>query len=92
MDVIDGGYLLNVVNISVLECGASFTSKLEGMFRDMELSKDVMVQFKQVGICIVNHTWKKVIFSDYKWFLKKMQYNFYVSNNLIPILLVIYKT
>lgn len=29
------------------ECGASFTSKLEGMFRDMELSKDVMVQFKQ---------------------------------------------
>ena len=48
-----------MVNISVLECGASFTSKLEGMFRDMELSKDVMVQFKQVGICIVNHTWKK---------------------------------
>ncbi|CAB4015420.1 cullin-4A isoform X1, partial [Paramuricea clavata] len=29
------------------ECGASFTSKLEGMFRDMELSKDVMIQFKQ---------------------------------------------
>lgn len=30
------------------ECGAAFTSKLEGMFKDMELSKDVMVQFKQV--------------------------------------------
>ncbi|KAF1401263.1 Cullin-4A, partial [Spheniscus magellanicus] len=29
------------------ECGAAFTSKLEGMFKDMELSKDVMVQFKQ---------------------------------------------
>ncbi|XP_028416649.1 cullin-4A-like [Dendronephthya gigantea] len=29
------------------ECGASFTSKLEGMFRDMELSKDVLIQFKQ---------------------------------------------
>ncbi|XP_046853784.1 cullin-4A-like [Xenia sp. Carnegie-2017] len=29
------------------ECGALFTIKLEGMFRDMELSKDVMVQFKQ---------------------------------------------
>lgn len=31
-----------------LECGAAFTSKLEGMFKDMELSKDIMVQFKQV--------------------------------------------
>ncbi|XP_061328701.1 cullin-4A isoform X2 [Pezoporus flaviventris] len=30
------------------ECGAAFTSKLEGMFKDMELSKDVMVQFKQM--------------------------------------------
>ncbi|EDO35660.1 predicted protein [Nematostella vectensis] len=29
------------------ECGAAFTSKLEGMFKDMELSKDVMVQFRQ---------------------------------------------
>ena len=30
------------------ECGAAFTSKLEGMFKDMELSKDVLVHFKQV--------------------------------------------
>ncbi|XP_042314350.1 cullin-4A-like [Sceloporus undulatus] len=29
------------------ECVAAFTSKLEGMFKDMELSKDIMVQFKQ---------------------------------------------
>lgn len=29
------------------ECGAAFTSKLEGMFKDMELSKDIMVHFKQ---------------------------------------------
>merc|ERR1711953_39801 len=29
------------------ECGAGFTSKLEGMFRDMELSKDINVAFKQ---------------------------------------------
>ncbi|XP_064830126.1 cullin-4B-like [Oncorhynchus masou masou] len=29
------------------ECGAAFTSKLEGMFKDMELSKDIMMQFKQ---------------------------------------------
>lgn len=30
------------------ECGAAFTSKLEGMFKDMELSKDVLLHFKQV--------------------------------------------
>lgn len=29
------------------ECGAAFTSKLEGMFKDMELSKDIMSSFKQ---------------------------------------------
>ncbi|XP_037089322.1 cullin-4A-like [Pollicipes pollicipes] len=29
------------------ECGAGFTSKLEGMFKDMELSKDIMLAFKQ---------------------------------------------
>uniref|UniRef100_A0A8C2KKD9 Cullin 4A n=1 Tax=Cyprinus carpio TaxID=7962 RepID=A0A8C2KKD9_CYPCA len=32
------------------ECGAAFTSKLEGMFKDMELSKDIMIQFKQVCV------------------------------------------
>lgn len=31
------------------ECGAAFTSKLEGMFKDMELSKDIMVHFKQAS-------------------------------------------
>jgi cullin-4 len=30
------------------ECGAGFTSKLEGMFKDMELSKDLATAFKQV--------------------------------------------
>ncbi|KAL5004108.1 hypothetical protein ScPMuIL_017564 [Solemya velum] len=29
------------------ECGAAFTSKLEGMFKDMELSKDIMFAFRQ---------------------------------------------
>ncbi len=29
------------------ECGGGFTSKLEGMFKDMELSKDIMFAFKQ---------------------------------------------
>lgn len=28
------------------ECGGGFTSKLEGMFKDMELSKDINLQFK----------------------------------------------
>lgn len=28
------------------ECGAAFTSKLEGMFKDMEISKELMVAFK----------------------------------------------
>jgi len=32
----------------MLECGGGFTSKLEGMFKDMELSKDIMVNFRQV--------------------------------------------
>lgn len=38
----------NCVVVVSSECGAAFTSKLEGMFKDMELSKDIMVQFKQV--------------------------------------------
>lgn len=29
------------------ECGASFTNKLEGMFKDIDISKDVMSSFKQ---------------------------------------------
>ncbi len=34
------------------ECGGGFTSKLEGMFKDMELSKDIMLAFKQVLLCL----------------------------------------
>ncbi|RMX67379.1 hypothetical protein DD238_000823 [Peronospora effusa] len=29
------------------ECGSSFTNKLEGMFKDIDLSQNVMVQFQQ---------------------------------------------
>uniref|UniRef100_A0A6B2KYG7 Cullin-4 n=1 Tax=Arcella intermedia TaxID=1963864 RepID=A0A6B2KYG7_9EUKA len=29
------------------ECGANFTSKLEGMFKDIDLSKDIVNEFKQ---------------------------------------------
>lgn len=31
------------------ECGGGFTSKLEGMFKDMELSRDINFAFKQVS-------------------------------------------
>lgn len=30
------------------ECGPNFTSKLEGMFKDMELSREMMVNYREV--------------------------------------------
>jgi len=36
------------------ECGGGFTSKLEGMFKDMELSKDVNSAFKQYVVNMNN--------------------------------------
>ena len=44
------------------ECGAAFTSKLEGMFKDMELSKDIMVQFKQVNNSRSTVGWNTALF------------------------------
>ena len=44
------------------ECGAAFTSKLEGMFKDMELSKDIMLQFKQVSTTNVSYNYKSIIY------------------------------
>jgi cullin-4 len=32
--------------LTLVECGPGFTTKLEGMFRDMELSKDIMLAFQ----------------------------------------------
>uniref|UniRef100_A0A1B6CF55 Cullin-4A n=1 Tax=Clastoptera arizonana TaxID=38151 RepID=A0A1B6CF55_9HEMI len=37
------------------ECGGGFTSKLEGMFKDMELSKDINVAFKQYVTHLRHH-------------------------------------
>ena len=34
------------------ECGPNFTGKLEGMFKDMELSKDLMLTFKTVRLFV----------------------------------------
>jgi hypothetical protein len=39
------------------ECGGGFTSKLEGMFKDMELSKDINIAFKQVGLRLLALAW-----------------------------------
>ncbi|XP_015123952.1 cullin-4A [Diachasma alloeum] len=36
------------------ECGGGFTSKLEGMFKDMELSKDINIAFKQYSTNLQN--------------------------------------
>lgn len=35
------------------ECGPNFTSKLEGMFRDMEISREMMSSFKEVSSCFL---------------------------------------
>ena len=40
-------YLLYIYIKYQQECGANYTSKLEGMFTDMELSKDVMQNYVQ---------------------------------------------
>ena len=38
----------NITHYFFIECGSSFTCKLEGMFKDMELSRDIMSSYKQV--------------------------------------------
>ena len=40
------------------ECGAGFTSKLEGMFKDMEVSKELMKTFKKKNSENKNHSAK----------------------------------
>ena len=32
------------------ECGSQFTTKLEGMFKDVDLSRDIMTSFRQ-SVC-----------------------------------------
>lgn len=44
------------------ECGGGFTSKLEGMFKDMELSKDINIAFKQVSKIIIRVLQKNFIY------------------------------
>ena len=41
-------------SLFVSECGANFTSKLEGMFKDMELSREMMGSFREVSCCVLS--------------------------------------
>ena len=41
--------LVSSFSLQLSECGANFTSKLEGMFKDMELSREMMVSFEEVS-------------------------------------------
>lgn len=36
---------------SQTECGFQFTSKLEGMFADLSISKDMLSSFQKVSVC-----------------------------------------
>jgi len=36
----------------IIECGGGYTSKLEGMFKDMSISKDLTNDFNKVNINI----------------------------------------
>ena len=63
-----------IICVLFVECGGGFTSKLEGMFKDMELSKDIMLAFKQVRthltilLCCSRATSRKLIYSNVAWF------------------------
>ena len=37
----------NMISKLKAECGSQFTNKLEGMFKDMDLSRDIMASFRQ---------------------------------------------
>jgi cullin 4 len=41
----------DIGGIFCIECGAAFTGKLEGMFKDIDLARDIMVSFKNV--CVI---------------------------------------
>ena len=71
------GFCVSSVHVFLcffVECGGGFTSKLEGMFKDMELSKDIMLAFKQVRthltmlLLFSRATSRKLINSDVAWF------------------------
>ena len=60
--------LLISVSLFISECGANFTSKLEGMFKDMELSREMMGSFREVSYYVLS------LPADYVTFLSPFLY------------------
>ena len=46
----------NMISKLKAECGSQFTNKLEGMFKDMDLSRDIMASFRQ-SVSAGNRAW-----------------------------------
>lgn len=44
---INSSYLSTLHTVYIQECGSNYTSKLEGMFQDIELSRDVLSAYQQ---------------------------------------------
>ena len=69
------------------ECGANYTSKLDGMFADMELSKDVMVYYNQYVAtkkCKLSIDLSVQVFTTGFWPTPLMQFS--VASNINPSL------
>ena len=56
----------NVISKLKTECGSGFTSKLEGMFKDMTVSNTIMDEFKQhiqtSGVSLAMRSWGILLF------------------------------
>ena len=47
--------------IITLECGSSYTNRLENMFKDIEISRELMVSFHQVSVSKHNTVYHQMI-------------------------------
>ena len=50
----------NMISKLKAECGSQFTNKLEGMFKDMDLSRDIMASFKQSVSTGTRRGWREL--------------------------------
>ena len=44
-----------MIDLLILECGSAFTSNLEGMFRDIDTSRDIVNSFRTVCCGVDNY-------------------------------------
>lgn len=55
----------NMITKLKTECGSQFTNKLEGMFKDVDLSRDIMMSFKtSVSLHFMQsclHAWRCIL-------------------------------